>query len=84
MVITNLICVFVFAYANCWFSHEAAHLLDLGLQNVRNDKGRYYVYDSSNGKNKNWLVNEPPRGKTNIVVSEQVRHKLACTSTEES
>ena len=25
---------------------------------------------------------EPPRGKTNNVVSEQVRHKPACTSTE--
>ena len=22
----SLICVFVFAYADCWFSHEAAHL----------------------------------------------------------
>ena len=30
------------------------------------------------------LLNEPPRGKTNNVVSEQVRHKPACTSTEES
>ena len=29
-------------------------------------------------------VNEPPRGKTNNVVSEQVRHKPACTSTEKS
>ena len=28
------------------------------------------------------LIYEPPRGKTNNVVSEQVRHKLACTSTE--
>ena len=28
------------------------------------------------------LPNEPPRGKTNNVVSEQVRHKPACTSTE--
>ena len=27
-------------------------------------------------------INEPPRGKTNNVVSEQVRHKPACTSTE--
>ena len=27
---------------------------------------------------------EPSRGKTNNVVSEQVRHKPACTSTEES
>ena len=26
---------------------------------------------------------EPPRGKTKNVVSEQVRHKPACTSTEE-
>ena len=28
--------------------------------------------------------NEPSRGKTNNVVSEQVRHKPTCTSTEES
>ena len=27
---------------------------------------------------------EPPRGKTNNVVSEQVRHKPGCTSTENS
>ena len=27
---------------------------------------------------------ESPRGKTNNVVSEQVWHKLACTSTEKS
>ena len=27
---------------------------------------------------------EPPRGKTNNVVSEQVPHKPACTSTEKS
>ena len=25
----KLICVFVFAYANCWFSHEAAHISNL-------------------------------------------------------
>ena len=29
-------------------------------------------------------INELPRGKTNNVVSEQVRHKPACTSTENS
>ena len=29
-------------------------------------------------------IYEPPRGKTNNVVSEQVRHKPACTSTEKS
>ena len=30
------------------------------------------------------VIFEPPRGKTNNVVSEQVRHKPACTSTEKS
>ena len=25
-VTANLICAFVFAYADCWFSHETAHL----------------------------------------------------------
>ena len=29
-------------------------------------------------------INEPPRGKTNNVVSEQVRRKPNCTVTEES
>ena len=29
-------------------------------------------------------TNEPPCGKTNNVVSEQVRHKPTCTSTEKS
>ena len=32
----------------------------------------------------NVLVIEPPRGKTNNVVSEQVRHKPSCTATERS
>ena len=26
VVTVKLICVFVFAYADCWFSHEAAHI----------------------------------------------------------
>ena len=29
-------------------------------------------------------IYEPPLGKTNDVVSEQVRHKPSCTSTEMS
>ena len=29
------------------------------------------------------FIFEPPRGKTNNVVSEQVRHKQGCTSTED-
>ena len=28
------------------------------------------------------FANEPPRGKTNNVVSEQVQHKPTCTSIE--
>ena len=28
-VTAKLICIFVFAYADCWFSHEAAHLVAL-------------------------------------------------------
>ena len=30
------------------------------------------------------IILEPPRGKTNNVVFERVRHKPACTSTEKS
>ena len=30
------------------------------------------------------ITYEPPRGKTNNVVSKQVRHKPACTSTKKS
>ena len=30
------------------------------------------------------LLYEPPRGKTNSVVSEQVQHKSGCTVTEDS
>ena len=26
-VTAKLICVFVFAYAKCWYSHDAAHLM---------------------------------------------------------
>ena len=27
LAVMKLICVFVFAYADCWFSHELAHIL---------------------------------------------------------
>ena len=30
-VTAKLICAFVFAYADCWFSHEAAHILQVSL-----------------------------------------------------
>ena len=33
-------------------------------------------------KRTNVVIFEPPRGKTNKVVSDQVRHKSGCTVTE--
>ena len=34
-VTAKLICAFVFAYADCWFSHEAAHLFRyFGLNHI--------------------------------------------------
>ena len=30
-VSTKLICVFVFTYADCWFSHEEAHIFNFSL-----------------------------------------------------
>ena len=48
-VTAKLICVFVFAYADCWFSHEAAHLMIVQMQlvccagsNLLSDAGKIY------------------------------------------
>ena len=40
-----------------------------------------YGDETAGGGYEDWL-NEPSRGKTNNVVSNQVRHKPSCTSTE--
>ena len=36
-VTAKLVCAFVFAYVNCWFSHEAAHFLlqSIGLKTTK-------------------------------------------------
>ena len=34
-VTVKLICAFVFAYADCWFSHGAAHLMQLNMLTFR-------------------------------------------------
>ena len=41
-------------------------------------------WDEEKISNQKLNPSEPPRGKTNNVVSEQVGHKLGCRSTEDS
>ena len=36
-VTAQLICTFVFAYADCWFSHAAAHILFIEFLNFHFD-----------------------------------------------
>ena len=60
-------------YAKCCFSHDASEIISQGETEFFMSTSRLFA-----------LINEPPRGKTNNVVSEQVRHKPACTSTEKS
>ena len=74
----SLICVRPVRKPHCWFSHEAAQmpgdkpiLLHKALKILKNLCHCVLTF-------------EPPRGKTNNVVSEQVRHKPASTSTEKS
>ena len=48
-VTAKLICVFVFAYADCWFSHGAAHLMNIvsckiPKSNIMNAKQYVIVY----------------------------------------
>ena len=54
------------------FSHVVAHL----MYRTGGVSG-YLSYEGTCHKN------EPPHGKTNNVVSEQVGHKPGCTSTED-
>ena len=44
-VTAKLICVFVFAYADCWFSHGAAHFLSRTQPNF----SRFETLDHSPG-----------------------------------
>ena len=51
-VTAKLICVFVFAYAICWFSHGAAHIEDLTLAVLSNDFFVHMLDFSSLSKNR--------------------------------
>ena len=44
-VTAKLICAFVFAYADCWFSHEAAHLVasTSSFMAIRSDVYTYFI-----------------------------------------
>ena len=44
MVTAKLICVFVFTYAKCWFSHDAAHF------SFRKESGIHGVQDDFSGQ----------------------------------
>ena len=70
------VCVRPVRKPHCWFSHEAAHIV-LFIASIVSSNVQHLL---------NSLVhtNEPPHRKTNNVVSEQVRHKPACTSTKKS
>ena len=46
----KLVCAFVFAYANCWFSHAQAHI-NYGCKKTGqkvNFTGEFYVYKITN------------------------------------
>ena len=79
-VTAQLICVFVFAYVIIRFSHVAAQF----MLNVCIMSGKEEIIRLFPGSINFSVSFEPPRGKTNNVVSEQFRHKPACTVTEKS
>ena len=63
------------------FSRVAAPLLQCRRYIARI---KYIMTFSWSRGSQNLVIYEPPRGKTNNVVSEHVRHKPVCTSTEKS
>ena len=38
-VTAQLICFFVFAYADCWFSHPGAHIITFIIVNISEEAG---------------------------------------------
>ena len=64
-VTAKLICAFVFAHANCWFSHAGAHLTNYGLYTILKLLVQYmymYILDAIFGHGLNHF--EPCREKT--------------------
>ena len=63
-------------------------ILEIDIQNIKKPRPMQYTEVFRTIKSRERIrrtsINEPSREKTNNVVSEQVRHKPACTSTENS
>ena len=49
-VTAKLICVFVFAYAKCWFSHDAAQIFPLQIEQLHDETGAESLFLMHSGK----------------------------------
>ena len=66
-VTAKQICAFVFAYADCWFSHEAAHLPNTVLKNLRN------VSAGKNWKHKLFFIHKiVSESKLDYILSQEI------------
>ena len=54
----KLICVFVFAYEDCWFSHEAAQILPVAVFFIRYDKNQAVQLQKLARALKLWILKE--------------------------
>ena len=65
-VTAKLICVFVFAYADCWFSHEEAHLIACAKTTFQLKRWRLNSYIKIKIKLRAMSIHEPRREKTGL------------------
>ena len=73
-VTAQLICVFVFAFAGCWFSHAAAHLIcfahtqqDFIFNRIQSDQSAHLRNKTNSYRDESigrWGENRSTRGKT--------------------
>ena len=86
--LNELICVFVFACAKCWFSDVDYIFMFVICFTVSGDDPHCSERQGLQTRLLNAVkqvgahTNEPPCGETNNIVSEQVPHKSGCTVTE--
>ena len=95
----SLVCVKPVQKSHCWLCHDVAQSMNIEAFQYNSQfilflwcqiGAPFLVLTNLFSCEVKWhslsicTIYEPPRGKTNNVVSEQVRHKPTCTSTEES